>query len=113
MRRLNPLQELFTPLGLAAGRPITPGIVATPRHIEHFTHQVHRKLLGMLLNEGESHGWCFAKKAVAFFKISRSMRSRLFSSRRRRTSARRPVSGATFPAAAGNFLSHNRSVVAS
>jgi hypothetical protein len=35
----------------------------------------------MLGDEGESHGCSLAKKTVAFFKISRSKRSRRFSSR--------------------------------
>ena len=46
----------------------------------------------MGMDEGEPQGCCLAKKAVAFFKISRSSNSRLFSSRRRRTSPRKPPS---------------------
>src|SRR4051794_8111865 len=41
----------------------------------------------MALDELVSHDDSLAKKAVAFFKISRSMRSRWFSARRRRSSS--------------------------
>src|SRR5947209_11768807 len=83
MRCFNPLHELVAPLGLAASRTLPPGVVTAPRYVEHVTYHVHGKLLGMLLNEGEPHGWCLAKKGVAFFKISRSRSTRLFSSRSR------------------------------
>jgi hypothetical protein len=63
----------------------------------------------VVLDEGEPHGSCLAKKAVAFYKISRSMSRRRFSSRSRRTSARRPPS-VVAAGVAGNFLSQKRMV---
>src|SRR5262249_38878482 len=62
-----------------AERPRTPCVVAGPRHLQHPTHRPHVPDAGMRLDEGESHRRSLAKKAVAFFKISRSSRSRSFS----------------------------------
>ena len=62
-----------------AQRPRTPGVVTGPRHLQHPAHRGHAPDAGMRLDKGESHRLSLAKKAVAFFRISRSSRSRSFS----------------------------------
>src|SRR5580658_101323 len=109
MRGLDVLQELTPTLSLRTHGAPLPGVITAPRDMEHLAHHIHRKLSGMTGNKGKSHWWCFAKKAVAFFKISRSMRSRLFSSRSRRSSARRaPSPAAAPPPLPGNCLTQYR-----
>src|SRR5262249_39557745 len=109
MCRLDLLQQPTSTLGLGTRRAPPPGVVATARDLKHVAHQVHPKLFGMRGHEAESHCWCFAKKAVAFFKISRSISSRLFSSRKRRTSARKAPSPPAAPEPLpGNFLTQSR-----
>src|SRR6516165_12041008 len=77
------LEELGATSGLGAGWTLGPGVVAASRDLERVAKYVDRERALMVANEGKSHGCSFAKKAVAFFKISRSMRSRLFSARSR------------------------------
>lgn len=71
--------------------PVDPVVVPRRCDIEHLAHQTHRKLFGIFTDEGILHEASLAKKAVAFFKISRSIWSRLFSERSRSTSASRGV----------------------
>src|SRR5262249_1161897 len=107
----NLVRQFRAPLSLSAGGPIAPGVIAAARHLQHLAQRVHGKLLAMIADEDEPHDGCLAKKAVAFFKISRSMSSRLFSSRSCRISARNPLSLAVLPPAAGNFFNQPRSEV--
>src|SRR5262249_9273757 len=79
-------QGLAPPLA-RAGRPSPPAVVAAGRDAEHLAHQPDRPAVAVALHESVPHDDSLAKKAVAFFKISRSMRSRWFSARSRRSSS--------------------------
>src|SRR5262249_45306269 len=72
-------------------RPTAPGVIPVRRDIERATE--HTNSEGGLLRDDprELHCWCFAKKAAAFFRISRSVRSSRFSFRRRASSSRSAV----------------------
>src|SRR5438094_6373288 len=78
-------------------RPSSPGIVAAAAHLQHPAHPPDRELLDMVVDEGISQAESRAKYAAAFFKMSRSSRSRAFSRRRRVSSsalgARPPLPG--------------------
>src|SRR5205085_2863962 len=69
--------------------PILPGVEASGADSQDIAHQSNRPLLPMGLDEAVGHSASVAKKAVAFFKTSRSMSSRLFSARSRRSSSSR------------------------
>ena len=62
-------------------------IIPTATHLQHGTEQPYWIRLPLRVNEGISHVLCLAKKAVAFFKMSRSIRNRRLSSRNWRSSA--------------------------
>src|SRR5262249_39128987 len=59
------------------------------RDIGRAAHHADRSLPAVLVDEAEGHVASAAKKAVAFFRVSRSICRRLFSARRRRTSSSR------------------------
>src|SRR5687768_2866054 len=105
MGRADLLGQLLGTLLPRAGRALQPGIIAAARDAEHAAQRFHGKCLTLTADKGELHGCCLAKKAVAFFKISRSMVKRLTSSRKRRTSTCRadsPFAGE--PSSAANFF---------
>src|SRR5207248_752701 len=84
------LDDQGVPLLLALrGRAGPPGVEAASRDLQHPAEQPHRPVLPMVLDEGVPHDDSLAKKAVAFFKMSRSIWSRLFSARRWRSSSSR------------------------
>jgi hypothetical protein len=64
---------------LSVGR----GVNAAATDVQHLTQHGNRPCLLVLPDEGISHFDSLAKKPRAFFKISRSIRKRLFSSRNR------------------------------
>src|SRR2546426_4101583 len=68
-----------------------PGVEARARHLERAAQQPDRD--GGLLrgDEREPHAFSFAKKAAAFFRMSRSIRSVRFSRRSRPSSSRSSV----------------------
>jgi hypothetical protein len=70
-----------------ASSALHKSIIPTGTHLQHSTEQPHWIRLPFRVNEGISHVLCLAKKAVAFFKMSRSIRSRRLSSRNWRSSA--------------------------
>src|SRR6516165_9095081 len=75
-------------LDMLGGRSFRPSVVSCARDLEHPAHQRHR-IVGLLpCDKSESHSLSLAKKAVAFFKISRSSRSRRFSRRSSTSSSR-------------------------
>src|SRR5438105_7888808 len=75
---------------VCCGRPLAPGVVSRARNFEYPAHQRHR-VAGLLpCDKSESHSLSLAKKAVAFFRISRSSRSRRFSRRNSTNSSRSP-----------------------
>src|SRR5256885_15054168 len=64
---------------VCCGRLLAPGVVSGAGDLEYPAHQPHR-IAGLLrCDKSESHSLSLAKKAVAFFRISRSSRSRWFS----------------------------------
>src|SRR6187200_1276977 len=69
-------------------RTLPPGVVAAWGNLEHAAHRSHGEMGLLLVDEGEFHSLSFAKKAAAFFKISRSIRSCSTSRRSRSSSAR-------------------------
>ena len=94
--------EPLTADGRRARRPVPPGVVAAAGDAEHLAHQLDRGSAPAVADEGEPHGSSLAKKAVAFFEISRSMRRRWFSARSRSTSRRRSASPSAGVSTAGD-----------
>src|SRR5215469_5687355 len=85
-RDFEPQPLIF--LGMIGGRPFTPSVVSRARDFEYPAHQCYR-VVGLLpCDKSESHSLSLAKKAVAFFRISRSSRSRRFSRRSSTNSSR-------------------------
>ena len=74
------VNELTIGGGSRALRARAPGIIAGRRDPEHVAHDRHRIVVAVILDEAESHVRAPAKIAIDFFKMSRSMRSRSFSS---------------------------------
>ena len=87
----NPFGQRGPALSREARPTTTPSVVTTARDVQHVALNRHRPAVSMIVDEAVSHLDSCAKKAVAFFKISRSIRSRTFSSRSRRHSASRAV----------------------
>ena len=73
----------LSPASSVVHKPIIP----TGTHLYDGTEQPHGIRLPFTVNEGISHVPWVAKKAVAFFKMSRSIRRRRLSSRNWRSSA--------------------------
>ena len=64
-----------------ASSALHKSIIPTGTYLHDDTEQPDRIRLSFSMNEGISHVPWLAKKAVAFFKMSRSIRSRRLSSR--------------------------------
>src|SRR5262249_33256739 len=73
-------------------RPVAPGVEAASGDSEGLTHQSHGPDILVGLDKGEDHRASKALKAVAFFKMSRSIWRRRFSALRRRISSSRVLS---------------------
>src|SRR5438270_455382 len=78
--------------GIAALLPgacgtLLPGVEAGAGNAEGVAEDGHGPVLLVSLDEGEDHSASLAKKAVAFFKMSRSICRRLFSARSWRSSS--------------------------
>src|SRR5262245_4910579 len=71
--------------------PTTPRVIPTRRDLQRPTELTHAEAGLRRVDPGELYDWCFAKKAAAFFRISRSVRSSRFSFRRRASSSRSAV----------------------
>src|SRR5438552_3738481 len=89
---LDLLQQLLLTDLPSRGVALQPGVEPGTRHLQQAAHHTHRPAPPMLLDECKLHGCSFAKNAAAFFKISRSISSRAFSLRSRRSSAFRAPS---------------------
>src|SRR5713226_1665818 len=59
--------------------PAFPGIIAALGNLKRFAEQRDRVLLAVLCNELKFHTWPREKMPIAFFRMSRSCRSRSFS----------------------------------
>src|SRR5208283_311757 len=75
--------------------PAAPSIIARRRDAHHIAHDANRKRLALVLDETEFHFGASEKMRKVFFKISRSMRRRSFSRRKRAFSVAKsaPASG--------------------
>jgi hypothetical protein len=62
---------------------LQPGVLPAATDLQHAAVRSDRPEMAMVVDEVISHGDSLAKKAVADFKISRSIVSRCFSSRSR------------------------------
>src|SRR5688572_14757352 len=71
--------------------PFRPRIEAAGRDLQTAAQTRHRVPGLLRCDERKSHRWCFAKKAAAFFRISRSSWRIRFSLRRRASSSRSAV----------------------
>ena len=78
-----------------AGRLVKRFVIRSPGHLEDAALRLDGPDIPMLVDEAESQLFSFAKKAVAFFKISRSILSWRFSSRSRFSSASTVLDPAT------------------
>ena len=91
-RRAHQHLETAVPLRARRRRPVAPRRRtrwASPRrHAAQLADAEGGLLRG---DQGELHCWCFAKKAAAFFRISRSSAARGFSLRSRASSSRSAV----------------------
>lgn len=89
MHAANMGQQRFichvTPLGNPAP-PHAMLVIACGADAEHAALHTDRPDKTMLINKGVSHFWPFAKNAVAFPRMSRSIVTRANSARRRRIS---------------------------
>src|SRR5437588_5395305 len=100
--RMNPLdfdQQLAVGDPARALRPRSPRVEARWRHAQRITHNPHRPDTPVILDQAEPHLGSSEKMATAFFKMSRSIRRRSFSRRKREISD--PKSGAECGAGAG------------
>src|SRR5215213_5618929 len=92
--RPDPLAEPLVGTGPRGGRPFPPGVVPAPRDTQQAAHRSHREVGLLRLDERERRyriaSLSLAKKAAAFFRISRSWRSVRTSRRRWRSSSRPP-----------------------
>src|SRR5262249_39808671 len=79
-------EQGVTPPPLGAGGAAPPGVVAGGRDLQRFAEQAHGPPALVLVDEAEGHVASLAKNAAAFFRMSRSASSRLFSARRRASS---------------------------
>src|SRR5215470_14179083 len=86
---LDELGEFSVRVDSGRRRPFLPRVVPSPGHFQHLTDQRNRDsflawlaslVLIHALDEGELHRLWLANHAAAFFKISRSIRNRRFSS---------------------------------
>lgn len=76
---LDLYQQSIAALLLLAVGSRTPGVVTLRRDTKSAAHRADRPIVQVLVDEGEDHSTSLAKKAVAFFKMSHSIWSRLFS----------------------------------
>src|SRR5207237_10472498 len=95
-------------------RPRLPRIAPRPGDPEHLAQRRHGEAGLLRRDEGELHSLSLAKKAVAFFRMSRSIRRRLFSRRSCVSSSRSLVVRAPAgprPASISACRTHRRSAV--
>src|SRR3974390_2171833 len=106
-------KRFVAPAALTA-RSCQPGIEATPRDTERPAHPVHGPDSPVLRNEGELHVVSFAKKAAAFFRMSRSAFSFATSRLRRTISSCSgfiwPLPGKACCGSSENFFTQSRSL---
>src|SRR6185503_13617267 len=95
-------------------RPPLPRVEPRPRDLQRAAQQPDWKRGLLRGDERKPHGFSFAKKAVAFFRMSRSIRNVRTSRRRRANSSRSSVvsaPGRPRPASTSACRTHSRSAV--
>ena len=113
MRGADLHPQLLIPVGPPRRRPLLPRIKTAGGDAQRPTALGHRELGPLRGNPGKPYCWCFAKKAAAFFKMSRSVRNSRFSFRSRANSSRSAVVRPVRPCvrSAQARLTHSRSAV--
>ena len=91
MRRADQHAELPVPLCVCRLGPPAPRVEPARRHVERPTERLHRAARLLRVDERKPHAFSLTKKAAAFFRISRSVRSTRISFRNRRSSSRSSV----------------------
>src|SRR5262245_42200975 len=91
VNRLNCDPELLILLGPPREGSRLPRVEPRARYLQRAAQHPHRELGLLRGDESKPHGFSFAKKAVAFFRMSRSIRRVRFSRRRRPSSSRSAV----------------------
>src|SRR5882762_8405151 len=103
------------PIALSVGRfgSPAPGVIAARRDTQDLTHRRNRKHRLPRVNQRKRVAGSFAKKAAAFFRISRSNRSWRLSFRSRASSSRSAVVNPVRPCerSARARVTHSRSAV--
>ena len=94
VNRTDLLQQTIIGLGASTRPSAAPGVVAAACDLQDIAQHPDRIKGPLRVDESVSHRLSFAKKAVAFFRISRSIRSRPTSFLSRRISACSAVSSA-------------------
>src|SRR5262245_19206663 len=90
-RRAHEYLQLAVALRTCRFRPPLPGVEPAARHAQTPAEQLERVVCLLRRDEAKLHRRSFAKKAAAFFRISRSSRRIRFSFRRRASSSRSAV----------------------
>ena len=85
MRGPHQHPQLLVPSRMRRDRPVPPRVEPARRDLQHPTHRAYAEGGLLRLDEREPYTWSLAKKAAAFFRISRSVRSVRTSLRSRRT----------------------------
>lgn len=81
MNGTNPGNQLGSLLLPGRCSTLFPVVITATAHLHDFTQQKQRERLLLDIDKRKSQTDSFAKKAVAFFRISRSIRKRSFSRR--------------------------------
>ena len=76
--RLDRCDELGVMVLAGAGRTVQPGMEARSRHVQHVAQPADEPDVAVFGDEGEPQVASRAKKAAAFFRMSRFARSRAF-----------------------------------
>ena len=97
-RRAHQHLQLAIALRVRRFRARAPGVEPARRHAQSTdTASATGKLAFSAAIQREPYRWCFAKKAAAFFRMSRSVRSSRFSLRSRASSSRSAVVSPVLP----------------
>src|SRR5437870_5282076 len=106
--------EALRVLGPRRDRARAPRVESGAGHLQDGAQTLHREVGLLLQDEGEPHPCSLTKKAVAFFRMSRSICSRFTSRRSRASSSRSSVVSAPArprPASTSACRTHARSAV--
>src|SRR5262249_49567516 len=113
VRRADPHPQMSVASDAGRFGPPLPRIEAARRDAQRAATVRHREIGLLRRDPGKPYCWCFAKKAAAFFRMSRSVRSSRFSLRSRASSSRSTVVRPVRPCvrSARARLTHSRTAV--